>query len=207
MSEIKVYRLALLHDDDPLIDRWILVDGDTPYEVIFRHEEVAKRVAELMEAKSETGIGRFRTLYIFWKTEVVLISCALCGGSGKRTTTNAPLGPTNPVPCSKCSGTGKYRDTGKVIDLSRAGGFEDRELTQVQEKIAKEIDAEIGFDRSKNCPEKRAQSGVCESCPHLRRDDLYASDDDGGDVVGHRWMCSIRRDEVKTAEKLMEGRG
>jgi hypothetical protein len=207
MSEIKVYRLALPHDDDPLIDRWILVDGDTPYEVIFHHEGVAKRAAELLNHKTDTGMGRFRTLYIFWKEDSVLISCGLCGGSGKRSTLNAPLGPANPSICSRCSGTGRYKDTASVIDISRSGGFEDRELDQVKKKIAEEIDGQIGFDRHKNCPEKRSQNGICESCPNFRRDTLYASDEDGGDVVGHRWMCGLRRDEVKTAEKLMEGRG
>lgn len=87
----------------------------------------------------------------------------------------------------------------RVIDVDRKGGFVDNELTQVAELVNRGIDREIGFDRYKDCPKKESQNGVCETCPYLRQEEIL---DDEYAVVGHRWMCSLRRNEVIVAEKL-----
>lgn len=199
----KAYQLTDT-DDLQTVEKWIVV-ADVPFEVIFQREVIAIRAAELLCIIRTLGEGiamrRFATFAVFLKSEIKMLPCIPCNGTGDI--------PRDGCICSCCHGSGEIKVTVEVLDESRPGGYEDRELRQLKAFIKGEISEEIGFDRDKDCPDKTNErrvgyNGDCERCPYLLREDI---ENEELDVIGHRWMCRKRQREVKVAERLMHNEG
>ena len=192
---LEVVQLKRRSEDYPG-DEWLIVNRNTekPFAVIFSSEVIALRVAELLQATVTMKDGKnVRKLCFFWKKVPIRVECQRCKGKGHIGTASGQAY----HPCSGCGTSGLVEEEVEQIDRF------DEDLEQAQALIEKEIDAEIGFDRAKDCPDKQ-KAGACATCPNLIREEIL---DDEFAVTGERWMCSRRRDEVKVAEKLMENGG
>jgi hypothetical protein len=162
-----------LKKDHTDLSKWVIVDDGVPLGLVFRNGDFAESCANILE-----GTGHIQTgLGTFRRMLVFMKDKKVTDGDGQPSTIS-------------------------VLDTDRKGGFVDHELTQVAEFVNRLISAEIGFDRSKDCPRKEVQMGVCENCAFLRREDVL---DDEFVVVDNRWMCQLRRKEVTLAEKMLPG--
>lgn len=183
-------------------DEYIIVNRHTEkaFSVIFTREDVAMRACEVLSTKLVQTVNRgaVRQYLYFWKKLLVSAPCAACARQ-----TTPMVGDTM---CPRCSGTGTVMVETEVIDRP------DEDFDQIKALIDKEIDEQIGFDRTKDCPDKpviqngvilrTGSDGACQTCPYLRQEDVL---DDEFSPVGKRWLCSKLQAEVKAAERLMDG--